>query len=551
METNNIRHIKNIKVSNKYLNIPLARNLTGFFPSGNQQRLVIVCDGEICEEYGVLLSENPDFWGCLYLDRYSGKDLKIILEGGSQSLLDLIEQSDEQVKMPEYSESLRPLIHFAPRVGRMNDPNGLLYYNGKYHCFFQLNPYGLGVGNTHWGHAVSTDLFNWTERPYAVLPDENGVCFSGSGVVDYLNTSGLKTTEHPPILLFYTSCGSKSWMSRGKYCTISVCVSTDGGQTFEKYCGNPVIENISFINRDPKVTWLEHINRWVMVLYLDTDRYMLLFSDNLLSWRQGQILELPYTAECPDIFPLPLDGDSDNIKWVIWGSPENYVVGHFEGEEFVSETNCIRMSSALISAHNNSRRRISGGYAAQCYFGVPENRVIQQSWITTRFRDLAFSGCLSTPVELGLVSTDEGPRLTSKPAKEIETMYKDGITFRDKGIEELERIPGNVLGECMHIKAQLGVAHKKTLAIAVRGVLIVYDPASKELLLPNGAFRVGYTNDTFDIEIITDRGSVEIFADKGKFRTVINMVLDPAKTGIDVIRLDPSTPVSFSCYKLN
>jgi hypothetical protein len=150
-----------------------------------------------------------------------------------------------------------------------------------------------------------------------------------------------------------------------------------------------------------------------------------------------------------------------------------------------------------------------------------------------------------------LASTEDGPRLVFQPVKEIEELYMNTFSFQDKGIEELERIPSNVLGEGMHIRMQFGVANRKLLAVAVRGILMVYDPIERQLLLPCGAFSVGCKDDRFDLEIVTDRGSVEIFANGGLFRTVLNTVLDPMKTGIDVVLLDQSTPVSFSCSKLN
>ena len=94
-----------------------------------------------------------------------------------------------------YGEPLRPLVHFTPPQHFMNDPNGLVYYKGEYHLFYQHNPFGREWGHMSWGHAVSTDMLHWQHLPIALREEDGIMIFSGSAVVDWNNTSGLCRRE--------------------------------------------------------------------------------------------------------------------------------------------------------------------------------------------------------------------------------------------------------------------------------------------------------------------------------------------------------------------
>ena len=157
---------KTITADKKYLLIPVG-NVKGWtIPAESIQYLSIYQNGSLVEEYEVCLDASPRCWSCLYLERYAGETLELRLEGGDESLIELLEVSDTLKDADTlYREPMRPLAHITPMHGFMNDPNGLFYLNGKYHCFAQLNPYGLGVGNTHWMHMVSSDLMHWQELP--------------------------------------------------------------------------------------------------------------------------------------------------------------------------------------------------------------------------------------------------------------------------------------------------------------------------------------------------------------------------------------------------
>ena len=182
------------------------------------------------------------------------------------------------------------------------------------------------------------------------------------------------------------------------------------------------------------------------------------------------MISLHTAAECPDLFFLPLDGDLSQGKWVLWGSTDTYMVGRFEGRQFVPETDPIPgPTHQLYSAYSNFARS-PGGYAAQTFTGLPEGRVVQFSWIRTRLEQGPFSSCMSVPNQLGLTMTDQGPRLTVQPVKEVETLWENSFSFVDRGLEEIERIPSSYLGEAMDMTFRLGIKPHKLIALSVRCV---------------------------------------------------------------------------------
>ena len=242
-----------------------------------------------------------------------------------------------------YDQTYRPQFHYTPAKNWMNDPNGLVYYQGQYHLFYQYNPAGNTWGNMSWGHAVSADLVHWKELPVAIPYDANELVFSGSAVVDKDNTSGLGTKANPPLVAIYTSAkpGSQSQ---------SLAYSTDGGLTFTKY--GTVLDIGSAEFRDPKVFWYAPANEWRMVVVKATEHKVSIYrSANLTSWTHlsdfGPAGAVGGVWECPDLFPLAINGDPRNVKWVMvvnlnpggiaGGSGGQYFVGDFDGTTFTSD----------------------------------------------------------------------------------------------------------------------------------------------------------------------------------------------------------------------
>ncbi|WEH12515.1 GH32 C-terminal domain-containing protein [Streptomyces sp. VNUA24] len=248
---------------------------------------------------------------------------------------------------PPYSETYRPQFHFTPEKNWMNDPNGLVYYKGEYHLFYQYNPSGNGWGDMSWGHAVSTDLVHWQELPLALSHDDREMVFSGSAVVDENNTTGFGTKKNPPMVAIYTRHDKSTGIQ-----SQALAYSTDLGRTWTRYQGNPVIDIGSKDFRDPKVQWYAPTQSWLMTVSLSAEHKVRFYSSkNLKDWTRlsdfGPAGATGGVWECPDLFPLPVDGDKGNTKWVLvvninpggiaGGSAAQYFIGDFDGTKFTAE----------------------------------------------------------------------------------------------------------------------------------------------------------------------------------------------------------------------
>jgi fructan beta-fructosidase len=248
----------------------------------------------------------------------------------------------------DYREPWRPQFHFSPASGWMNDPNGMVFYDGEYHLFYQHYPDSTVWGPMHWGHAISTDLVHWKQMPVAIYPDTLGWIFSGSAVLDAENSSGLGTTEQPALVAIYTYHNDLLGRSGQNPQSQGIAYSTDKGRTWTKYPGNPVLKSPGINDfRDPKVFRHEPTNQWIMALAVQ-DRIHFYSSPDLLSWsfesEFGRDLgNHGGVWECPDLFPLEVEG-SDLTKWVLLvninpggpngGSANQYFVGDFDGHTF-------------------------------------------------------------------------------------------------------------------------------------------------------------------------------------------------------------------------
>ncbi|MEY4375598.1 MAG: hypothetical protein RJB26_148, partial [Pseudomonadota bacterium] len=244
---------------------------------------------------------------------------------------------------PQY----RPAFHFTPQAHWMNDPNGMVFVNGEYHLFFQHYPEDTVWGPMHWGHAKSRDLLHWEELPIALYPDERGWIFSGSVVVDTANTSGFGRDGIAPwVAIFTHHDGAGEKAGRVDIESQSLAYSLDGGTTWTKYAGNPVLPSPGTRDfRDPKVFRHGPSGRWVMSL-ATKDRITFFSSANLKEWRKESDFGVALGAhggvwECPDLFPITFEGKT---RWVLLvslnpggpngGSATQYFVGDFDGKNF-------------------------------------------------------------------------------------------------------------------------------------------------------------------------------------------------------------------------
>jgi sucrose-6-phosphate hydrolase SacC (GH32 family) len=272
--------------------------------------------------------------------------------------------ASSQAGAQTYSEAYRPQFHFSPATNWMNDPNGLLYYDGTYNLFFQWNPTGTTWGDISWGHAVGPDLLHWAQLAPALVATPTQFFFSGSAVADVTNTSGFGSPGEPPLVAIYTSYyPSTMVLPNGQFIlggtqAQSIAYSLDQGLTWTQYAGNPVIPlpptpyEGQYANfRDPKVFWYGPDSKWVMVASLATLHKVLLFSSpDLKNWSLmsefGPANAVGGNWECPDLFELPVDGNPANKKWVLMlgvnpgslpgGSGTQYFIGNFDGTTFTA-----------------------------------------------------------------------------------------------------------------------------------------------------------------------------------------------------------------------
>ncbi len=395
--------------------------------------------------------------------------------------------------MPKEGEQkFRPAAHFTPERGWINDPNGLVLYEGTYHLFYQHNPVGMNWGNMHWGHAVSTDLFHWKEQEMTLFPDEFGTMYSGSAVVDKRNVSHLKRGGHDPILLFYTAAGGGSSLSAGKKHVQCMAYSTDGGYTFKKYSDNPVVDHIVGGNRDPKVIFCQEIDAYIMALYLDGETYALFRSEDLLKWELLQKIDIPGDAECPDFFPLWLDGEK---YWILSGASDYYYVGKIVDGQFGPVQKVRQLKGSLNT-----------GYAAQTYSGLADNRRVRLYWNTFSLPGMAFNGSMSTPVELFLLRDVEGIALGCRPTPEINVLH--GKT--ESGFGKV-RLPGRANDVLLTVPEECGEAdiHLVGLTVTVDAGQSIVRVGKDQMKAPakNGAVRLRIVQDVHSVEIFTEDGT--------------------------------------------
>ena len=410
---------------------------------------------------------------------------------------------------PLYEEAYRPQFHFTAARNWLNDPNGLVFYKGEYHLFFQHNPRGVRWGNMTWGHAVSRDLVHWRQRRNALLPDATGTMFSGSAVVDWDNTAGFQRGEEKALVALYTAAGGTSEESKGKAFTQCLAYSTDAGRTWTKYDHNPVLAHVRGQNRDPKVVWHAPAKRWVMALYLDGDAFAFYASPDLKRWEHLQDMNVPGCSECPDFFPMKVEGetsgDTAEVKWVWTAANAKYLVGSFDGRRFTPESN----RPLQVDFGKNY-------YAVQTYSDAPDGRRIQIGWMRDgRFPRMPFNQQMSFPHELRLRRTPDGLRLFSAPVREIELLHGRSHEWADLMLKPGDNPLSGLAGELFDITAEFKNVDARAFGLKVRGEPVVYSTADQRLTAL-GSAPLALTGGVLRLRLLVDRTSIETFADDGR-----------------------------------
>lgn len=453
--------------------------------------------------------------------------------------------------VPHYQEQYRPQIHFSPERMWMNDPNGMVYFDGEYHLFYQYHPHSAIWGPMHWGHAVSRDLVSWEHLPVALYPDSLGYVFSGSAVVDRQNTSGFKTGDVPPLVAVFTQhddAGAQA--GRDDFQTQGIAYSNDRGRTWTMYESNPVLPNPGLRDfRDPKVNWHEESGQWVMVIAAG-DRVRFYGSPDLKQWHYLSEFGEDDGAhggvwECPDLFPLT--SDAGDTRWILLvsinpgapngGSGTQYFVGEFDGTHF---TNLNHAQTSLWLDYGRDN------YAGVTWSDAPgtEDRPLFLGWMSNwRYAESVptepWRSAMTLPRRLTLVETGNGLRVASRPVGALQRLRAKGTeldrTIIDdrNSVEALDAV--SVFEAILDVDLQGSTADVLGFELTNAGGEVYrfgYDRDADRLL--SDRTRAGRTDfsDVFApgpstapyrpvgarmrLHVYVDRSSVEVFVDGGR-----------------------------------
>lgn len=445
-----------------------------------------------------------------------------------------------------YGEPFRPQVHFSHEKGWMNDPNGMVYYDGEYHLFYQYFPDSTVWGPMHWGHAVSTDLMHWQHLPVALFPDSLGYIFSGSAVMDLNNTSGFGEPGRPAMVAIFTYHDPKVLERGDKNCqSQAIAFSTDKGRTWTKYAGNPVIPNPGEPDfRDPKVAWNEAAGKWIMVLAV-ADHVSFYSSPDLKTWTFESDFGKDAGAhggvwECPDLVEIPVAHAKGEKKWVLivninpggpqGGSGTQYFVGRFDGHAFVWEESTTKWID--YGADNYAGVTWSNVHDRIIYLGWMSNWAYAQKVPTDPWRS-----AMTNPRELSLVNTEDGYRVQSicvpeinklatiAASRENEEIDTSGVALEFSGSElavslvDLSMIRKDAGG----VEVQLSNPEGQQLILgydALKGLLYIDRTEAGQSDFDSAfagvhTMEVPVLENNIDFQIVLDKSSVELYYSKG------------------------------------
>lgn len=518
---------KEFVAEKRYLSMPMKAN-------GQVRKVTFYVDGQPESAFSTfkmpLADGEPDWWAFRDISGFKGKTIRIVVDKLPEDSIALngVEQADEiRDKDRLYDEERRPQLNFSARRGGCGDANGLVYYGGEYHLFFQHNPFNFDGGqNSHWGHAISKDLVHWEEQPDALLPDDHGLQYSGSGVIDIADTAGLQNGQEKTMVLIYSAAG------RNDGPTQCLAYSNDRGRTWTKFAANPVLPLVEPHNRDPKVIWYEPEKKWVMALCFGHDsrqnggkpttnpNYGLFASKDLKSWERMSDLFIDNTCDCPEFFEIAVDGDKSRTKWIFYSGDAYYLVGSFDGKKFTPESGPHKLSSG------------NSFYASQTFNNLPveDGRRILMARTQAGGQGMGFWGGIGLPAELTLRATEEGLRLFTFPVKELEA-----LRTRTHEIDPQPLRPGTnplaeVKGELLEVVADIAVGNAEKIAFYLRGIPVIYNAKKQELVCQDRTAPLNPVDGRIRLRAYVDRAFLTIFANDGK--VYMPMSVNPAKTNL-------------------
>jgi fructan beta-fructosidase len=432
-----------------------------------------------------------------------------------------------------YHETYRPQIHFSPQTSWMNDPNGLVYYQGTYHLFFQYTPNSIVPGVLYWGHAISKDLVHWNQEAIALFPDSLGYIYSGSAIVDEKNTSGFSMAGKTPLVAVYTQndpVGERA--GTNLFQNQSIAYSLNAGRSWIKYSGNPVVKTPGLKDfRDPKVNWYPEQKKWIMTLAAG-DRIMFYSSKDLKTWNKESEFGAGIGAhggiwECPDLVSFKINGKNVwllivnmNPGGIQGGSGTQYFVGDFDGQHFVCTDTTTKWADygpdnyAGDTFSNTGDEKIFIGWMSNWQYG-------------TRVPTVKWRSAMTIPRVLGLKKIGQSfyttmqpvdaleklvVKTTSKHISETENTIISGTTrleFTVTNLYAFSFIFSNAAGQ--YVVAGYNEEKNSFFIDRTHAGMSSFDPGFATI---HYGPRIANSNDS-KITIILDNSSLELFADQG------------------------------------
>ncbi|MBC8571182.1 cadherin-like beta sandwich domain-containing protein, partial [Zongyangia hominis] len=466
-----------------------------------------------------------------------------------------------------YDGGYRPQFHFTPQYAFMNDPNGMLYNaaTGEYHFFYQAYPYSLNpTDDKHWGHAVSKDLVHWTELPLALSPDDYGNMWSGSGFIDYKNTGGFYDESVPEaarMVLAYAIVRSGG--------ATGLAYTEDGGVTWTKYQGGKPVLSDGWC-ADPKVFWyddasMENGGTWVLLTSGETKLYT---SPDLKNWTYNSSLKLKngtaVSWECPDMYEVAVDGNPANKKWVYNAAGSFYLIGDIvkgpdgmlsfvaESEPLLYNGDSHQYNADISGLQNQGDHAV---YATQTFYAAPDDRILSVSWLRETAGALdgskMWNGTMTVPLETTLRTTEDGIRMYSYPAKELNSLRGD-LIYSDTDVP-VSPDGANILdgkqGVMMDIEGTFtlgsGVTEFgfKLRQGGTQETVVKYDAANGQLTLDKSKSGLAYTgissmelrpeNGKVKLRILVDSTAIEAFGNDGIAAVSSVYFPDPTSAGME------------------
>ncbi len=440
------------------------------------------------------------------------------------------------------SERYRPQVHYTPRAGFMDDPNGLIHHAGEWHMYYQCNPSGTRIGNIHWGHAVSPDLLHWQELPPALAGTDAGEPFSGSAVFDADNTSRLFPAGDPGLVAVFTRATPAVQRQ-------DIATSIDGGRSFLPYDGNPVLDRGSDSFRDPKVLWHAPTRRWVMAVAAARERRVLFYaSATLTEWEEVGGFSQPGAEgvqyECPNLVQAPVEGGG--TQWVLFVSIDRgpqrdsavqYFVGEFDGRQFVAD--------------GGPARFVDFGkdfYAMQVFADAPGSRPVATAWAGTwqYCDDLptgAWRGVMTLPRLLSLRRTADGCRLV-QAFTPLDAIAGAALPVRvgEGSLAVAALPPGEAVQVRLRLTVDAGTAILAFSNAAGESLSVGFDHGAARLAVERGGtrgFKHRWFNASFaaacppgtrevDLHLVLDRCTLEVIGFGGEVSgTVLHFFAEP------------------------